>query len=820
MVNGSLSERAAMLCAMALVVTFVADAPAGEDQTGPFVAGFDRFARHGDVEPPVGGRLLLAELSCTACHAADDPALRPKRGPRLDGAGDRLQGDWLRRYLAAPQAVEPGTTMPDVLAGLPAGERAHAAEALAAFLATRHEPFPEFKAGGANPLPHEFWIRGDAGRGRELYHRVGCVACHEPDADFSGGPSRPSALDELLAQLDADEIEAMGLGAAARPVRSVPHGDLAAKYSRKSLTFFLADPQTVRPDGRMPSLKLQPVEAADIAAYLLREQPDGATIESGPEDQPLAREGQRLFVELSCANCHSVEGVPASRHASPLAELRPAAAAGCLGDGGQGRPRFRLDEQQNAAIRAALAAPMPTPVGGTAAATDRVEFAMLQQNCYACHQRGGRGGVGRNRQQYFETVGHIDLGDEGRLPPPLDHAGRKLTPEWLTKVLGGTGDVRPYMLARMPRFPSPVVTGLPESFAAADLATPPNGANETETFGDRSGLAEPGRLLLDTGCVQCHPLRGESLPGTIGVDLAGVPERVRPEWFRDFLRDPAALKPRTRMPTFFPNGRSTDPFVLGGDVDRQIAAVWTYLKEIERQPLPDKIEQARSREFELTPEDRPILLRTFMEQAGTHAVAVGFPAGVHFAFDAETVRPAVAWRGRFLDAYGTWFTRLAPPADPLEDDVIALPPGVPLAVLRDDDERWPTGPAEEIGYRFSGYRLDRAGVPTFLYRVGRFDVEDRIEPNGRGGLKRRLLAHRREQDAETADDKNASLWFRAHAAKKLKQHGPLSRTSTDGLTVSVPKDAAAGSVLREADGVAEWLVPLVAGQKMDVEYQW
>lgn len=795
-----------------LTVVLCASSVHGEEYDSPFIAGFDRSARHGEIEQAVGGRLLIGELSCATCHASDVSDFAPKLGPRLNGAGDRLQQSWLRRFLAAPHVVKPGTTMPDVLGQMPEIEKQRASESLVAFLSSQHEPFPELKAGGANPLPHEFWNKGDAENGRRLYHQVGCVACHAPDQEYDGGAATNSALDRLLEQLDPAEIEEMGLAAAARPVRSVPHGDLAAKYTRRALTLFLLDPQSVRPSGRMPSLKLQPVEAADIAAYLLREQVEFVDSTDGDKDPTLVDEGRRRFIEMQCANCHSADRAKPTRLAKPLAELNVSAENSCVAAPRLGLPHFPLDDAQRASLQIALTAAPPTD--DAAQAPRQVELQFLQLNCYACHERDGRGGVGRKRRAYFETAGHVDLGDEGRLPPPLTGVGRKLKTAWLKKVLAGTGDVRPYMLARMPVFPAPTIADLPSQLAAADAS---KSIPQTDVVDDTIQFAEAGRTLLNQGCVQCHGLRGETLPGVVGIDLAGVGGRVQRQWFHEFMLSPGQLKPRTRMPDFFPNGKSSTPDVLAGNVDRQIAAMWNYLNQMDKLPLPEKLVQARSRDFELVPQDRPILLRTFMKQAGTHAIAVGFPEQVHFAFDAENVRVAQAWRGRFLDAYGTWFVRFAPPADPLGDDVIALPAGVPLALLKDSQQSWPTDSAEQLNFQFRGYRIDRAGVPTFLYRFDRFDIEDRIEPNGERELERQLTVTQREPS-----DTNAGLWFRANAGKELRSSKSHSFTNHAGLTTSVSENTDRIGVVRKVDGGADWILPVAADGKstIEVHYQW
>lgn len=794
-----------------------------QPDTVPFVVGFERFARHQEISEQVAGQLLLTELSCTACHEAASNRLKPKLGPRLNGVGDRLEHQWVERFLAAPQKVKPGTTMPDVLVSLPEGDRRAAARALAAFLSTQHEPFPDIKGTGARGVPHEFWKHGDSDQGQQLYHQVGCVACHEPDEDYETVETKPSPLDQLLEQLDDDELKELGLSAATRRVPSVPHANLAAKYSQQSLTFFLLDPHRTRPAGSMPNLKLGVVEAADIAAWLLRGRQASSDSVSEPNTfgPDVVETGRRLFSELGCANCHMVKDVVRGKMTKPLAELDIAAARSCIGTPVSGLPHFAVDNSQVAALKSALKETSEKlAADATVAARQQLDLRMLKLNCLACHGRDGRGGVGRYRRPYFETVGHVDIGDEGRLPPPLTAAGRKLQAGWLTQIFKGTGEVRSHMRIRMPIFPADEVKVISSLLTQAD-SPPGKPRTEKEVFGDTSKLAEAGRLLLDTGCVQCHPVRGEALPGVVGVDLEQVTSRVTPQWFHDFLLDPGKLKPRTRMPTFFPNGKSQNAAILNGDTEKQIAAMWAYLKDAGKFELPPKIQKARSQDYELIPTDRPSVLRTFMDEAGTHAIAVGFPEKVHFAFDAEHVRLASAWRGRFLDAQGTWFVRFAPPADPLGDQLISFPPGVPFVLLNEsskgDDLSEPDFDARKADYRFVGYRLAKSGVPTFLYRFGRFDIEDRIKPDAEKTFIRQLtIIDRMPQQP------SATLWFRGHFGKSLKYDGPFAYTNDAGVSMTVLTELKHAGELEAREDGTHWIVPVKVERKetIEVRYRW
>jgi hypothetical protein len=202
-------------------------------------------------------------------------------------------------------------------------------------------------------------------------------------------------------------------------------------------------------------------------------------------------------------------------------------------------------------------------------------------------------------------------------------------------------------------------------------------------------------------------------------------QRVRHEWYRRWLEQPQRLQPGTRMPMVFPDGRSTLPDVLHGDADAQADAMWAYLSLGTNLPLPDGLEPPKG--LALTPRDRPLVLRTFMPDAGSRAVAVGFPDGVALAFDAATCRLAYAWSGGFLDATPVWTNRGGAPAKPLGHRFWTAPPDGPwevttLAAL-------PTGKSQA---RFAGYAVDTEGRPTFRYRVpgpqASLDVDERPAP--------------------------------------------------------------------------------------------
>jgi hypothetical protein len=227
------------------------------------------------------------------------------------------------------------------------------------------------------------------------------------------------------------------------------------------------------------------------------------------------------------------------------------------------------------------------------------------------------------------------------------------------------------------------------------------------------------------------------------------------------------------MPSFWPDGKAIHPLV-GKNTVRQIDSIWVYLNEIDQNRLPEGMEEKGN--FELKPKDAPIVFRTFMKDVGLHAIAVGFPEGVHVAFDSEQVRWALAWRGQFLDAEGTWDDRFAPLAEPLGTNVLKWP----FSSL--GDER-----------KFKGYRLDARGVPTFLYRAGTWEVEETIESIAESKSLRRTVKLKGESPVK---------WFgilSQHHGEKIESFGEQI-WSVENVKVRLLQPAKARTTILQNNG--------------------
>jgi mono/diheme cytochrome c family protein len=642
-----------------------------------FVYTFDQFHIPEDPDESLvnGGLLLLAELNCTTCHAVPkswEERLKPKPGPDLSAVGSRLDPDTLWLMIRSPQNRKKGTQMPGLFAGAEGDDEK--VEALVEYLSSLKQPQPKVPA-------------GDVERGKDLYHKVGCVACHEPAKDV-----RPPKV--------AADAEVEKPGNASVPIA------LADAYDFTALSHFLHNPLSIRPSGRMPDMRLSAQQASDIAAYLhVGRVAEKATARAALKiPKQGVEKGRKLFAQMNCIACHKLDSDVAAKAIAtkPLKALSQ--DQGCLAEKQpSGTPRFDLNDLEKRAIKLALAlvqkedAPKLT-------AQEKVDWQLTRLNCYACHDRDGKGSPEDPRAQYFgvNDPGAESLGQLAHLPPTLDKAGRKLTRGWFEKILWGKdGSVRPYTDTHMPSFGRDQTEMLITWLNEADALEKPFQI-------DVSGLAkhhraEAGRQLLGAkglACVSCHGMKDRKSLGPPVIRLTHTVERLQPEYFKELLLNPQATQTGTVMPPMFMGRKKAD---------QEIESIWTYLREIEGQPLPEGL--MSSADFELKPDagKRVIIFRSFIEGVGTHAIGVGFPGGLNAAFDAKTSRWAILWKGRFLDAMSNYQDRSMPPIKPL---------GTSLKPM-------PAATGERI---FGGYTLGKDDIPTFRYLENGQQIEDTLRP--------------------------------------------------------------------------------------------
>ncbi|MBM3979609.1 MAG: c-type cytochrome [Planctomycetes bacterium] len=715
------------------------------------------FDRDGAVEH---GRFKFEELACIKCHkpATNDAGAKllvDRTGPNLTDVAKRAYPGWIYTWLADPARLRPHTTMPKSFTADATGtaERYAVTQYLVALAG---KPLDVVKLPTIPPKD----VSQSLDRGRVLYHVTGCAACHnDPIAK-----KKKDEDDEKLPLAPNEFV--FGLNTLAGPTAKYGLGALGSKFTPPTLAAYLQDPLKTNPHGRMPKMNLSQAEALDIARYLCRTQEESVTPDKLPlpELRPAdlaktlladataaqkkrfdelvpamqwAELGSRVVAAKGCINCHTIEEKGKPRAAldtfGSLNDIKKAGAKGCLDEKPDVAkvPVYKLDAKERDALATFVkeglstsAAPMPTY---------QARAALKRFNCLNCHQRDGEGGIPVELAEQMRLMEKSENADDVR-PPVLTGIGHKTRTTWLRSVLTQSGRARPWMQLRMPQYGDATVGFLPEALAALEGTTTDDKVHVVPRTNEKLAV---GRAIIGKGglgCISCHDIGGIANTGTRGPDLATINQRVRYEWYERWLSQPLRMAPGTRMPQSFVEGKSTLKSVYDGDPKKQAEAMWAYLALGPGLPLPDGLEPPKG--LLIAVRDRPEILRTFMPDAGTKAVAVGYPGYTSIAFSADQCRTAYGWGGNFLDATPVWNGRGGAPAKLLGPKFWTAPPGHPWGLTANplippdflarannpafglalplEPPRVYSGP---MAVKFDGYSLNKDGLPTFKYRL-------------------------------------------------------------------------------------------------------
>lgn len=730
------------------------------------VAGFAR-AQAKASRDSMHGRAKLGELGCVSCHAASEAAresVSAVAAPVLINPGEHFDPRWMRTWILKPQEMKPGSGMPALFGD--SDEDIDDVDAIVQYLVSMGGP-AKFEA-----VAKESSVMDD---GRYTYHTLGCVMCH-------GALESPSTVfgDDSLAKTTPK----------LPTINTLAH--VGKKWRAQALSEFLKNPRDLHPGGRMPSMELSTEQADVLTAYVMRKTGLTDKAINFKLDAVKVEAGKKAFVSRGCASCHQVMagGSLLPKATKALADLSP--GKGCTDPADTKTPRYVLSEEDRAAINAGLME-VKKVVNGKAP-TDAAYRTLDVLNCRSCHARDGEGGPSVEQKAFFRMSTEAELGDEGRLPPNLTSVGFKLTSAWMRKVFLNGGAARPYMATRMPQFAPEFVGSMPGRLAASDGVWAEKDREEPKASDE---VTQAGRQLVgDKGlnCISCHVFGRYPPAGTPGPNITDFAERIRYDWWNVYVRDPARWKPGTRMPQFYATGKGQVADVLGGDPQQQIDALWSYLSLSMFAPPPTGL-QTKGGDM-LKVGDKPIVFRVFLADAGSRGIAVGYPQGTHFAFDAGAVRLVSAWKGEFLDTSAAWKNRGGAIADGRGTTEWKAPngPGIVLGT----PSSWPTAGGHEAGYQFKGYSLDKAGVPTFEYVVtsaGKsMTVRERFMPGTKAGsLVRREFELRGEFEVATLNpgsgkcayehQKGELIWMDSKGGERWLQVKPTEGEAAFGVEV-------------------------------------
>ena len=382
---------------------------------------------------------------------------------------------------------------------------------------------------------------------------------------------------------------------------------------------------------------------------------------------------------------------------------------GCLSEQSGNWPDFHLQERERDFIQAAI-----KQRSDQLTDNQKIDLTLHALNCLACHDRNSLGGVSAERNPHFQTS-NLNLGDQGRIPPTLTGVGAKLNPKWMRDVLVNRRSIRPYMNTRMPQFGESNIKHLLKLFESTDKSP----ATRFAEFDDQKKMREKGLELAGSkglNCVACHTYKYKLSDTMPAVDLTEMAERLKKDWFYQYMLEPQKFSPNTVMPSFWPGGKAIRNDIEGLPID-QVEALWQYLIDGRQAGTPQGVVREP---LEIVVTNEAKMLRRSYPEVGKRGIGVGYPGGVNLVFDAEQLRLAAVWKGKFVDPSGVWRGQGSGNVRPMNRPIhFAKGPDLNDALNSDvlEKDRPPN-------HQFKGYVLDNAQRPTFRYRFKSIELED------------------------------------------------------------------------------------------------
>ena len=232
-----------------------------------------------------------------------------KVGPNLKDIRLKLNRNWIPVWLKKPSDFRATTKMPNFRLN------DDQIKAISAFI---------WQSALTDPLPKH--NPGNAAHGKELFETRGCLACHSiGEGDQIQGGTFAANLTRVGEKDNYDYLVRWVHNARerTRPYCPLEKKDIGPEdYKKKGLPFVFDLEHSKCPnDGHelqvqnmtvMPSLRLSPEDAQDVASYLitLKKQPPSSYPDASFMDDPnLKAEGKKWVRHFGCAGCHEISGL-------------------------------------------------------------------------------------------------------------------------------------------------------------------------------------------------------------------------------------------------------------------------------------------------------------------------------------------------------------------------------------------------------------------------------------------------------------------------------------------------------------------------------
>ncbi len=567
---------------------------------------------------------------CYACHKTKGFDAGPdikRPGPILTKIDAKLSQDWVKTWIRNPRAVKQTTWMPrfwyNTNNSSPADAVRNEAEinAIVAYLFANSEKFEPTLRTPA---------RGDAKAGEQIVKSIGCQGCHVVGEGerTAVGPHR--TFGQPLENIGNKTTYAWIYDWVRdpkhySPATYMPNLRLTDAQVADVATYLVslkgptgdaakATPDQKAVDGVLLDYLKATMPSADAQAQLAKWNPEQKQVELG----------QRAINRYGCFSCHEIKGFEKAQsigtdlseegsklvtrldfafvtdipHTSKLEWFRKKLHNPRVFDNGRElqpldrlrMPDFGLSDEEVERLMTAIMSFQREIQPPAAYPPQSARYDYLQagrtlvhrRNCVGCHIIEDDGG------DFLKLVSNPSLG-----PPRLTPEGARVQPEWLYAFLRGPITIRPWLDVRMPTFGLDDVklNGVIRYFGSISNTIGPFQTHEIAHAGSTDAA---GKQMFETfQCQKCHVLGAipkEQAIDTLAPDLRMASERLNPDWIVQWLKNPLAILPGTRMPGFWPvDTYPKSPFPqLGGDPDAQMRAIRDYLLTFRGGPSPKR----------------------------------------------------------------------------------------------------------------------------------------------------------------------------------------------------------------------------------------
>ncbi|MCA9217229.1 MAG: c-type cytochrome [Planctomycetales bacterium] len=502
--------------------------------TEPITAWFHDPDSLSDVARPSKslsvGRSLVADLRCASCH--EFPQAANSLAAPLDHLPENLNRDWLVDYLSSG---------------------VHGGEGRAPKLDITRQDARDIATSlfdGVTSQNSEETRKGNNTKGAELFHSVGCLACHA----YKGIGNATTGGGDLT--------------------------ELGQKRTREFIAKWLTDPAQINPNHQMPQFDLSAEQIRDLASFLIQ------TVPEPRRDNTLAgsaERGEQLIAKHHCAACHAVpvaQSVAVNIRIDSTSDWQES----CINDPAETQPDYELSEPDRESIKAFLshAATQDVPIDGMAL--------IKKHNCLSCHDRGENVGLRDTIEAAIDRHGSLNPHISAMAPPSLNSVGDKLNDQAIRSVIEQSHRARrPWKKVQMPKFnlSGPELDAIEAFFVREDrVPAKPLSDQRADSPTAAEQTVAGSRLVTSDGfgCTSCHAI-GNTQPNEapvhlLGPDLSMVGNRVRQQWFRRWLKNPANIVARVEMPSV----QRPVHGVLHDNLAHQIDATWHVLNTADFSP--------------------------------------------------------------------------------------------------------------------------------------------------------------------------------------------------------------------------------------------